>query len=702
MAKPFSIKGNSIIWLLVMIATYAQAQIPTNGLIGGWIFSGNANDISGNGNNGTVMSAVLTTDRFGAPNAAYNFNGSTSYIVMNSAGPTGSVSRSVSFWARPTGTNLAVGFGYGDASSNGGIFQVNFNYNCQGIGFDNSVAAVIRSGTVINNTQWHHIVAVLDATVGIQVGSVKLYVDGTLQTNLNCSVGSITSTIFTNSVFPITVGKTANASARYFYGDLDDFYFYNRAVTPAEVIQLYNFAPCAGPPPAPQSGMSSFLHCAGDIATYTVPAVTGATSYSWSVPSSWSSPGTSNSYTSIVSPYNGTIGISSVNTCGQSTLTAINITVFPSPSVGLNVANPTVCTGYSTLTATGASGYTWTTGAIGSSVSLVLPQSTLVGISASSSLGCTAYSVFNVGNPNALQMSILSSPPSCPGETVYLSANGAATYTWMPGNLSTFMISATPSVATVFTIMGTSANGCQGSITFTQQVFPSPTLALNPTSVNVCSGMTTTLNVSGAATYTWFPGNVASASVTMAPVATVNYTVKGTDGNGCTSTEQVIVNIKPAPVITVTSGVNELCIGNFVSLAANGAISYVWAPGSMTGFLVVVNPSVTTEYTVSGVGGNGCVGLSTFLQTVSKCTAESENKDTSWISIFPNPSVSEVIVTSLFPIDWIQVLDINGRPCLFSGGGSKIVLDVSFIPSGFYVVKCQSAGRITTTRLLKK
>lgn len=36
-------------------------------------FNGNANDISGNGNNGVIVGATLTSDRFGNPNSAYSF-----------------------------------------------------------------------------------------------------------------------------------------------------------------------------------------------------------------------------------------------------------------------------------------------------------------------------------------------------------------------------------------------------------------------------------------------------------------------------------------------------------------------------------------------------------------------------------------------------------------------------------------------------
>ena len=42
--------------------------VPTDGLVGWWPFNGNANDESGNGNNGKVFGAVLATDRFGNEN----------------------------------------------------------------------------------------------------------------------------------------------------------------------------------------------------------------------------------------------------------------------------------------------------------------------------------------------------------------------------------------------------------------------------------------------------------------------------------------------------------------------------------------------------------------------------------------------------------------------------------------------------------
>ena len=64
----------------ISMTTASMAQtvpnyVPTNGLVGWWPFNGNANDESGNGNNGTVNGATLTTDRNGMAGQAYNFDG---------------------------------------------------------------------------------------------------------------------------------------------------------------------------------------------------------------------------------------------------------------------------------------------------------------------------------------------------------------------------------------------------------------------------------------------------------------------------------------------------------------------------------------------------------------------------------------------------------------------------------------------------
>ena len=73
--KTFGIGALSgVLTLTLALAIPARAQtVPTNGLIAYYPLAGNANDVSGNGNNGTVFGATLTTNRFGDLNSAYSF-----------------------------------------------------------------------------------------------------------------------------------------------------------------------------------------------------------------------------------------------------------------------------------------------------------------------------------------------------------------------------------------------------------------------------------------------------------------------------------------------------------------------------------------------------------------------------------------------------------------------------------------------------
>ena len=99
-----------LLFLIVIIVTSnsLQSQIPTNGLVGYWPFSGNANDSSGNNLNGTVNGAVLTEDRFGNSSSAFNFDGNDDYILVNDddllSFPNNEFT--FSFWVNPTLTQL--------------------------------------------------------------------------------------------------------------------------------------------------------------------------------------------------------------------------------------------------------------------------------------------------------------------------------------------------------------------------------------------------------------------------------------------------------------------------------------------------------------------------------------------------------------------------------------------------------------------
>ena len=87
--------------LTLNVTAQVPNYVPASGLAGWWSFTGNANDLSGNNNNGTVNGATLTTDRFGSANSAYSFDGVSNYIKVDILNTTLQLNNNFSFsvWA---------------------------------------------------------------------------------------------------------------------------------------------------------------------------------------------------------------------------------------------------------------------------------------------------------------------------------------------------------------------------------------------------------------------------------------------------------------------------------------------------------------------------------------------------------------------------------------------------------------------------
>jgi hypothetical protein len=80
---------------------YTPSGWMTDGLVAYYPFNGNANDQSGHGNDGIVYGATLTADRFGNPNNAYFFNGTSSYIrIPQSASLNNLQNATISYWTK--------------------------------------------------------------------------------------------------------------------------------------------------------------------------------------------------------------------------------------------------------------------------------------------------------------------------------------------------------------------------------------------------------------------------------------------------------------------------------------------------------------------------------------------------------------------------------------------------------------------------
>lgn len=199
----------------------------------------------------------------------------------------------------------------------------------------------------------------------------------------------------------------------------------------------------------------------------------------------------------------------------------------------------------------------------------------------------------------------------CSGTTVNLTATGATTYNWQPGNLAGAGITVTPTSATTYTIIGTNSNGCTDTTTVSVGVLPAPTVTASASVTSLCAGNPVTLSAAGASTYNWAPITSSSTSVTINPTSTTTYTVTGTAANGCTRTATITVTVLPRPTIVASVNNTTFCEQDIVTLSATGGSNYMWFPGLLTGSPVQITAGSVTSYTVNAVGGNGCQGSDT-------------------------------------------------------------------------------------------
>jgi hypothetical protein len=362
--------------------------------------------------------------------------------------------------------------------------------------------------------------------------------------------------------------------------------------------------------------------CAGSSATLTA---SGTTTYNWM-------PGNLSGSSVTVSPASTTTyTVTGTNAPGCSNTGTVIVTVNPVPTVTATASTLTVCAGSPvTLTGNGGSTYTWMPGNLtGTSVTVTPTSNTTYTVTGTDANGCTDNGTIAITTNLIPNLTVTPTTATiCPGGSVALSCSPTSnsTFSWSPTTglsaPNSANTNAAPTVTTTYSVTRTSnSSGCSRTQTVVITVNPAPTITASASSATVCTGNPVTLTSSGASTYNWMPGNVNGSSVVVTPAATTTYTVTGTDANGCTNTETVTVTVGSQPTVTSSASSPIICDGDNTTLTANGTSSYTWMPGNMSGASVIVNPSSTTTYTVTGTNGPGCSNTSTVTVTVNSLPA---------------------------------------------------------------------------------
>jgi gliding motility-associated-like protein len=363
--------------------------------------------------------------------------------------------------------------------------------------------------------------------------------------------------------------------------------------------------------------------CSGDSITL---SQSGANTYTWT--------STSYTFTSADTVANGVkfppkMGTDTFTVKGKDTITGcvntatISVVVKQSPNIMVTPPSATICPGGSaSFTVSGGAGvisYTWSpttnlSPSASSTTIIVSPTvSTSYQVIGIDTNGCVSGNGANVIIPQ--DTIIVNSAVICLSNSVTLNASSiVTTYTWSPStglsNTSGSSVIASPRNTTVYTISGTDAFGCMGINTATVTVDSLPIISISTTPTITCSGQPAVLMASGASTYTWSTGTVAVIN-TVSPTTNTEYTVVGTDTNGCSNTATQILLVNPLPPVAINSGVTSftLNLGQSITLNASGALTYNWTSGNVSCDSCASNtesPIASTQYCVAGTDINGC------------------------------------------------------------------------------------------------
>ncbi len=268
-----------------------------------------------------------------------------------------------------------------------------------------------------------------------------------------------------------------------------------------------------------------------------------------------------------------------------------------------------VCAGSpATLSGSGAASYAWDN-SVNDGVPFT-PASTLdYVVTGTDSIGCMRNDTVTVTVNTLPNVSAGSDQTVCIGASVTLAGSGAATYSW--DNSVTDNVAFTPATTTTYMVTGTDANGCQNMDMVDVIVNPLPTVSAG-NDQTVCAGSSVTLSGSGVVSYTW--DNNVTDNTPFTPASTNTYNVTGTDANGCSNTDDVIVTVNLLPI--VFAGTDQtVCAGSNVTLSGSGAASYSWDNSVTDGVPFV--PASTMTYNVTGTDVNGCQNTDAVTVTVN-------------------------------------------------------------------------------------
>ncbi len=462
------------------------------------------------------------------------------------------------------------------------------------------------------------------------------------------------------------------------------------------------------------SGSSPICGGANTQNTYSTSASNNPSYYTWSVMpnagvtiingtisvASFSFPGINATYT---------IYCSATNNFGTSVNKSFVVTVFEMPNVSFTGAN-TFCQGSSTnisasstlMSASATVSYNWAPPSglnttAGSNVTAFPSSSTNYTVTAVNG-ACSNTAQITITPFQQLSVSFTGANTFCQGSSTNLSASttiqGASAtvfYSWSPGyGLNTTSgpnVIASPTVSTTYTV-NSFYQSCSttGTITVGPNSFQSPVVSGSATNSIVCYGDQTTLNASGANTYTW--SNNVQDGVPFNVYTSYTYYVTGKDLNGCTGSSSVNVTVDPVAVFNVNTSNSALPIGQSATLTINGSAGTTYSlNGVSTPTSVVISPTVTTTYTFASVNSSGCEYVVIFTQYAGFTVGLQSliSKESNYFNAYPNPS-NGIFYLKSDTKETVRIINELGEIIRIIELAPEEEYNVSDLSAGIYVI----------------
>ena len=285
------------------------------------------------------------------------------------------------------------------------------------------------------------------------------------------------------------------------------------------------------------------------------------------------------------------------------------MTVFVSANATANAgANQTMCSGDTiTLTATGGSSYEWSNGATTQSITVSPPSTRYYSVIVNPGTDCSdsdsvlvivsSLPTANAGNDVTIDE----------GASATLTASGGESYQWSNGATSQ-SITVSPETTTVYTIEVSNASGCTDTDSVAVNVNSDGSASAGGNRT-MCEGEYVILSSAQADSYLWSTGET-TQSIEVSPEVTTVYSLTVMN-SGVTGTDEAVVFVNELPDTYIVNGDGEIIItnGDYITLTAEGADSYLWSNGA-TQPNIAINPQEDTIIYVEGFKDDtGCSSM---------------------------------------------------------------------------------------------